>query len=84
MLLESTPGIARANLLLGLKPTRLGAADLAEWHKGLDNARRVTPEGYFGDPAAAKAERGARLLEIEGKAVAAAVVAARAGAKEVE
>jgi len=76
VLLKATPSVVKSELLPGLKSTALGMADLAEWRKGLDNAKRVTPEGYFGDPAAAKAERGAGLLESEGKAVAAAVAAA--------
>ena len=68
--------MVRAELLPGLENTRLGMDDLAEWRKGLDNAKRVTPLGYFGNPAAAAAGLGNTLLELEGKAVAEAVAAA--------
>ena len=36
--------------LRGLPPTRLDAADLAEWRTGGEAARRLTPDGYFGAP----------------------------------
>lgn len=36
--------------LRGLEPTALTADDLAEWRKGGAAARRLTPNGYFGDP----------------------------------
>lgn len=83
MLLEATPGIVRSALLPDMRSTALGPADLAQWRKGADAAKRVTPLGYFGNPAAARAEHGAQLLEVEGRAVAAAVAATiRARPKE--
>ena len=36
--------------LRGLPPTQLDAAGLAEWRTGGEAARRLTPNGYFGDP----------------------------------
>ncbi|MFV2175899.1 creatininase family protein [Actinomadura sp. LOL_016] len=36
--------------LAGLPPTDLTPDDLAEWRRGGEHARRVTPDGYFGDP----------------------------------
>ena len=36
--------------LRGLPPTRLSPDDLAEWRTGDAAARRLTPDGYFGDP----------------------------------
>jgi len=81
ILLGATPSVVRAELIPGLESTRLGPADLAEWRKGLDDAKRVTPLGYFGDPAAAEAGLGTKLLELEGHAVAEAVSAALAATK---
>ena len=52
------PDLVKAKLIPTLTPTRYGLEDLAEWRKGWENARRKTPLGYFGDPAAANAERG--------------------------
>jgi creatinine amidohydrolase len=73
ILLDATPAIVHAEILPRLASTRLGPDDLAEWRKGLDNAKRVTPQGYFGNPAAADAALGAKLVELEGRAVAQAV-----------
>lgn len=36
--------------LRGLPPTALTAEDLPRWRKGGDDARALTPDGYFGDP----------------------------------
>jgi len=36
--------------LRGLEPTRLTIEDLQEWRKGAEQARRLTPDGYFGAP----------------------------------
>jgi creatinine amidohydrolase len=33
-----------------LEPTRLTLQDLQDWRKGGDEARRLTPDGYFGAP----------------------------------
>lgn len=76
ILLETTPSVVKADVASRLESTRLGPADLAEWRKGLDNAKRVTPHGYFGDPAKAEPALGSKLLELEGKSVADAVAAA--------
>jgi creatinine amidohydrolase len=73
ILLEATPSIVQSEVLPRLASTRLGPQDLAEWRKGMDDAKRVTPEGYFGNPAAADAALGAQLVELEGQAVAQAV-----------
>lgn len=63
------PGVVRQELLPGLVPTNLGPDDLAEWRKGFEVSKRVTPLGYFGDPAAASAERGRRSIEREAEAI---------------
>lgn len=52
------PELVKAKMIPTLAPTRYGPDDLAEWRKGWENARRKTPLGYFGDPAAANPERG--------------------------
>lgn len=65
--------VVREETLPGLVPTNLGPADLAEWRKGYDHAKRVTPLGYFGDPAAADAKRGQFLIDEEAQAIVAAV-----------
>jgi creatinine amidohydrolase len=44
------PELLRFDELAGLAPTELTAADLDEWRRGGEYARRVTPQGYFGDP----------------------------------
>jgi creatinine amidohydrolase len=73
------PGTVRTELLPTLPATELGIDALDEWRKGADHARRVTPDGYFGNPAAAEASRGHDLIHKESIAVADAVAAAIAG-----
>ncbi|HWK67280.1 MAG TPA: creatininase family protein [Rhizobiaceae bacterium] len=58
LMLALNPEVVRAEKIDGLVPTKLGPADLTEWRKGHDDARRVTPLGYFGDPASATEARG--------------------------
>lgn len=82
MVLDICPGTVRSEIARALPATRLGMSDLAEWRKGEDAARRVTPEGYFGDPAKADPGRGAILLRQEAAAVAEAVAAALRGAAQ--
>lgn len=76
ILLEATPSIVQSEIFPQLASTKLGPQDLAAWRKGMDEAKRVTPEGYFGNPAAADAALGARLIELEAEAVAQAVASA--------
>ena len=54
------PGLVKTQMISTLTPTRYGLEDLAEWRKGWENARRKTPLGYFGDPAAATPALGGR------------------------
>jgi len=65
--------VVREEKLPGLVPTNLGPADLAEWRKGHEHAKRVTPLGYFGDPASADGQRGQSLIDEEARAIVAAV-----------
>jgi creatinine amidohydrolase len=44
------PATVDYDALKDLAPTQLTMDDLAEWRKGGDAARRVTPDGYFGAP----------------------------------
>jgi creatinine amidohydrolase len=69
VMLAFNPDVVRQDKLPGLAPTNLGPDDLAEWRKGFEVSRRVTPLGYFGDPAAATAERGRASIEREAEAI---------------
>jgi creatinine amidohydrolase len=69
------PDVVRDRIARTLPPTNLGPEDLAEWRKGRDHARRKTPDGYFGDPAAASPDQGLAMLEKEAGLVADAIAA---------
>jgi creatinine amidohydrolase len=71
------PDLVRHDIARALKSTDLGPDALAVWRRGADHARRTTPEGYFGDPAAADPERGQRQLEQAALAIAEAVLVRR-------
>lgn len=43
-------GLVDHDELEHLEPAAGTPADLAEWRRGGEHARRVTPDGYFGDP----------------------------------
>jgi len=74
MMMCSCPGLVREVLRSALKSTDLGPDDLAEWRRGFEHARRKTPLGYFGDPAAASADEGRRSLERSAERAAEAIV----------
>jgi creatinine amidohydrolase len=76
MMLASCASLVRDDVRRTLKSTDLGPDDLAVWRKGYEHARRTTPLGYFGDPAAASAQEGERSLQ-SAAAVAADAIAAR-------
>jgi creatinine amidohydrolase len=67
------PELVRQEIVPALASTDFSAADLAEWRRGGDVARRKTPHGYLGDPAAADAAEGRRSLEREATAIAEAI-----------
>ncbi|MGE4326034.1 MAG: hypothetical protein AB7E21_07980 [Pseudodonghicola sp.] len=50
-MLAMNPKTVKDSVLPSLVSTRLGPEDLAIWRNGHKDARRVTPLGYFGDPA---------------------------------
>jgi creatinine amidohydrolase len=69
------PRLVRDDLIPKLEPTRFNAEDLAEWRKGWANARRKTPHGYLGDPAAADRQRGRTIVETQARLVADTIAA---------
>ncbi len=69
------PDLVNYEVLRTLKPTNLTLKDLEVWSRGGSEARRVTPQGYFGDPAAADPERGRIEIETLGKVAAEAISA---------
>ena len=79
LMLALNPEVVHADRIAALPPTNLSADDLAEWRKGHDHARRVTPDGYLGDPASASAKRGAADIVRDAKAIAEAIALRLAG-----
>ena len=69
------PDVVRDDVLPALAPTNYVLEDLLEWRKGEQHAVRKTPDGYLGDPAAARPERGVGLIEADATAIADAIVA---------
>jgi len=70
------PDLVAFDLLPGLKPTSLGERDLERWRKGGEDARAVTPDGYFGAPQPIDPDLW-RHYDYTARAMAAAVVSAR-------
>jgi creatinine amidohydrolase len=70
MLLSVAPEIVRKELIGSLKSTDLTAKDVEIWRRGYEDARRVTPLGYLGDPAKADERSGAIRLEQQAAAFA--------------
>ena len=64
------PHLVKFEIWKTLKGTNLTVEDLQVWRKGGMKARKMTPQGYFGNPAAANPERGRREMEDYGKTVA--------------
>jgi creatinine amidohydrolase len=65
--------LVREDVRPTLKSTDFGPADLAEWRLGFEHARRKTPLGYLGDPAAADVTQGVRSLDSSARAAADAI-----------
>lgn len=74
MMLHCHPDLVRDEVRATLPPTDLGPEELAVWRRGHDDARRTTPLGYFGDPAAAGAAEGHRSHLLSAEQAAAAIV----------
>lgn len=51
MMLKYFPNQVNVKKAKTLKPTNLKFTDLLEWRKGWSDARKLTPQCYFGDPA---------------------------------
>jgi creatinine amidohydrolase len=75
MLLSVAPDTVRTHIMPSLKSTDLMPEDLATWRKGYEHARRITPQGYLGDPAKARAASGAARMEQQATAYADAIEA---------
>jgi creatinine amidohydrolase len=75
MILSIAPDAVRTQIMPSLKPTDLMPEDLATWRKGYEHARKITPQGYLGDPAKARAASGAVRLEQQAASFADAIAA---------
>jgi creatinine amidohydrolase len=75
MLLSIAPDVVRTEIIPSLKPTDLTPKDVETWRKGYENARKITPRGYLGDPASAKAANGSIRVERQAAAFADAIAA---------
>jgi creatinine amidohydrolase len=73
MMLHGAPGLVRSEQLKSLPPTDLSGEQVAEWRRGQEHARLITPQGYLGAPAVATARRGGRQLNGDAKAYAAVI-----------
>ena len=69
------PELVNLEVLRTLKPTNLVFKDLLIWRKGGMEARKITPQGYFGDPAMASPERGRKEIEAYGMTAAGVIEA---------
>lgn len=73
MMMCSCPALVHEDVRRTLPSTRYGPDDLAQWRKGFEHARAKTPQGYFGDPAAASLQEGVRALEVTAQRAAQAI-----------
>jgi creatinine amidohydrolase len=64
------PELVNEEVWKTLKPTDLSFDDFLVWVRGGREARKVTPQGYFGDPTTASPERGREEMESYGKRAA--------------
>ncbi len=64
------PALVNLEVLKKLKPTNLGFKEFLVWVKGGAEARKVTPQGYFGDPTTASPEKGREEMEAYSRLVA--------------
>lgn len=64
------PELIHLEIWKELKPTNLTFKDLEIWRKGGMDARKITPNGYFGDPTTARPERGREEVEAYGRIAA--------------
>jgi len=64
------PDLVDRDVLKSLTSTRVTAEDLKVWRRGWEEARKITPQGFLGDPASASPERGRDTIEAYGKRAA--------------
>jgi creatinine amidohydrolase len=76
MVLHIAPDLVHKEIVSSLKPTDLTPDQLATWRKGAEHAKAITPHGYLGDPAKARAASGAVRVEGQAAAYADAIAAA--------
>ncbi len=76
-ILAITPDLVRKDVAAKLPSTDLTARDVAEWRKGQERARQITPQGYLGAPARADASLGAERIELDARRIADAIAASR-------
>jgi creatinine amidohydrolase len=72
-MLAAYPNLVRRGIMADLPPTDLTFADLVEWRKGGQAFQRLTPNGYFGSPAAADEVHGRQLMDQEIRAITSAI-----------
>ncbi len=70
------PDLVRGDIWKTLKSTDKTVQDLMIWRRGWEDAKRVTPQGFFGDPTTASPEKGQKAFD-EFTAAAAAVIEAQ-------
>jgi creatinine amidohydrolase len=81
MILGIAPDVVRKEVMASLHATDLTSQDVQVWRKGYENAARVTPLGYLGDPASADAASGAKRLEQQAAAFADAIATSVSGSR---
>ncbi|OGP66093.1 MAG: hypothetical protein A2170_01000 [Deltaproteobacteria bacterium RBG_13_53_10] len=64
------PDLVDRNVLNSLRSTRVTVEDFKVWRRGWEEARKITPQGFLGDPASASPERGRDGIEAYGKRAA--------------
>ncbi len=74
-MLDVLPELVKSDMLRDLNPTNMTLKDLLVWRNGGEEARRMTPQGYLGDPAKASAQKGKEEMEAYGRAAADALEA---------
>jgi len=68
--MEYFEGLVDRPILKSLRSTDLTVQDLMNWRRGWEEARKITPQGFFGDPASASSEQGRERIEAYAKGAA--------------
>ncbi len=83
VMLHYFPDQVNKDLAKTLKPTDLTSQDLMRWDQSWSDARRITPLGYFGDPASFDPEAGRQRKETSVTGMANLIETFLKGKKEV-